>query len=161
MELGTEAILFARVDTCKMAPSGFFRSRTNVRQAIRKRKSATPRLREPMQLLRASIVLTDPLFVIHETRGVFLTTQPRAKGQHLASPCKPNRLSMSSRIVPSSSHIEGKTAVKACSYRPSLNCDSFSTTCVPHSALVSSLNSSLNSTLPRACALLISPSYLV
>ena len=85
MELEIKALLLACVDAHKMVPSRFSRSGTNVRQAIRERHS-TPRLREPVQLLRASIVLTKPLFDIHEARGPFLTTQPRAKGQRLASP---------------------------------------------------------------------------
>ena len=51
-----------------------------------------------MQLSRASIILTDPLLFrmaavpfgyIHEARGPFLTTQPRAKGRRLPSPCEP------------------------------------------------------------------------
>ena len=118
VELGIEAFLFARADTCKMAPSRFSHSGANVRQAIHERYS-TPRLRDPVQLLCASIVLTDPLFYIHEARGPFLTTQPRAKGQRLASPWEPNRLNTNTRIVQSSSCIEGKPAVKSCSYRPS------------------------------------------
>ena len=92
----------------------------NVHQTNRERYS-TSRLRDPMQLLRASILLTDPLFVIHKAQGPFLTNQPRAKGQRLASPREPNRLNTNKIIVPSSSCVEGKPAVKPCSCRPSPN----------------------------------------
>ena len=118
VELGIDALLFAGEDTRKMAPSRSLTAGTFVRQAICERYS-TPRLRDPMQLLRASIILTDLLFDIHEAWGPFLMTQPRAKGQHLASPCEPNHLSTNTRIVPSSSCMERKPAVKPCSYRPS------------------------------------------
>ena len=83
VELGIEVLVFTRVASRKMVPSCFTRSGTNARQAIPERYS-TPRLRDPMQLLHASIVLTDPLFDIHEARGPFLMSQPRVKGQRLA-----------------------------------------------------------------------------
>ena len=113
MELGIKALLFARVDVRKIAS---LVAVTNICQAIRERHS-TPRLGETMQLLCVSIVLTDPLFDIHEARGPFFMTQPRAKGQRLASPREPNRLSMNTRIVPPSPCIKGKLAVNPCSYR--------------------------------------------
>ena len=92
MELGIEALLFARVDARKMVPSCFLAAGTNnVRQVICERYS-TPRLRDVMQLLCSSIILTDPLFDIHEAWGPFLMTQPRAKGQRLGSPHEPNHL---------------------------------------------------------------------
>ena len=91
VELGIEALLCACVDACKRAPSRFSHSGTNVRQAIRERHS-TPRLRDPVSLHRASIVLTDPQFDMHEARGPFLTTQPRAKGQHLLDASKQSLL---------------------------------------------------------------------
>ena len=74
--------------------------------------------RDPVQLLRLSIVLTGPLFDIHKARGPFLMTQPRAKGQRLASPYEPNRLNTNTRIVPSSLCVEEKPVVKPCSYKP-------------------------------------------
>ena len=117
VELGIKALLFARVDVRKIAS---LVAVTNICQAIRERHS-TPRLGETMQLLCVSIVLTDPLFDVHEARVLFLMTQPRAKGQCLASPREPNRLNMNTRIVPSSSCVEGKPDVKPCSYRPSPN----------------------------------------
>jgi len=120
VEFVIEALLFARVDARKTAPSRFSRSGTNVRQAIRERHS-TPRLRDTVQLLCASIILTHPLFDTHEAQGPFLMTQPRAKDQRLASPCVSIFLSTNTRIVLSSSCVEGKTAVKPYSYRPSPN----------------------------------------
>ena len=110
----------ACTSTCRRAQNGAKSlSRSgNVHQEIHERYS-TPRLRDPMQLLRASIVLTDPLFDIHEARGPFLMTKPGDKGQRLASPRESIRLSTNTRIVPSSSCVEGKPAVKPCSYRPS------------------------------------------
>ena len=107
VELGIEARLLPCVDAHKMAPSRSLAVGTFVRQEIREWYS-TPRLRNPVQLLHGSIVLTDPRFDIHEARGPFLTTQPRAKGQRLASPRKPNHLNTNTRIVPSSSCVEGK-----------------------------------------------------
>ena len=80
VEFGIEALPPAPADAHKMAPSS--RSRTNVRKAIRKRYS-TPRLRDPVQLLHASIVLTDPLFDIHEVPGSVSHNQPRVDGQGL------------------------------------------------------------------------------
>jgi len=79
VELGIELLPPARAGACKIAPGHFSRSRTNVRQAICERHS-TPRLKDPVQLPHASIVLTDPLFDINEARSPSLTTKPRAKG---------------------------------------------------------------------------------
>ena len=120
MELVTEALVFARVDVRKMAPSHFSHSGTNVRQEIHTQHS-TPRLRDPVQPLHALIVLTDPLFDIHEARGPFHMTQQRAKGQRLASPRESICLIRNMRIVPSSPRIKGKPAIKPCSYRTSPN----------------------------------------
>ena len=118
----------------------------NIRQAIRERYS-TPRLRDPMQLLRASIVLTDLLFDIHEARGPFCMTEPRAKGQRLASPHESIRISMNTRIVPSSSYVKGKLAVKPCAYRPSSHyvlsrprASFILRSCLPHADLVCALS---------------------
>ena len=77
VELGIEVLLFAHVDMRKMAPSRFSHSGTNIVQAMRKRHS-TPRLRDPVQLLHGSIVLTDPLFDIHEAQGPFHTTSQKS-----------------------------------------------------------------------------------
>ena len=111
VELGIEALRFARVDAHKMVLNRYLAAGTNVHQAFHERYS-TPRLRDPVQLLHALIVLTDPLFDIHEAQGPFLTTQLRAKGQRLASPREPNHLNTNTRIVPFSSCVEGKPTVK-------------------------------------------------
>ena len=153
VELGIEALLFARVDAQNGAKS-LSCSGTSVPQAIRERYS-TPRLRDPVQLLRASIVLTDPLFDIHEFRGPFLMAHPRAKGQRLASSRESNRLSTNTRIMRSSSCVEGKLAVKPCSYRPSLSyvLSRLCAPLTPHSCVQSS-NSTLTDVTPNPCFLL-------
>ena len=85
----------------------------NIRKAICEWYS-TPRLRDPMQLLHASIVLTDPLSHIHETLRPVAYDQPIGDGQRLTSPREPNRLNTNTRIMPSSLFIKGKPAVKPC-----------------------------------------------
>ena len=151
VELGIEALLFACADMRKMAPSRFSCSRTNVGQAIRERYS-TPRLGDPVQLLRASIVLTDTLFDIHEALSPFLTIQPRAKGQRVPSPREPNRLNTNTRIMPSSSCIEGKPAVKPCSYKlsPSYALSQPRASLTPHSTVP--LHTDIVSALSRSLA---------
>ena len=106
--------------TCKCALKNgtwpLSRSGTNIRQAIHERDS-TSRLRDPMQLSRASIVFTDlllfriaavPFGYIHEAWGPFLMTQPRAKGSVLLHHASQNCLSTNTIIMQSSSCIEGK-----------------------------------------------------
>ena len=57
VELGIEALVFACVDV-QNGTKSLSRSGKNLRQAIRERYP-TPGLRDPVQPLRASIVLTD------------------------------------------------------------------------------------------------------
>ena len=71
-------------------------------------------------------------------RGPSHTTQPRDNGQHLASPHKPNCLSINTRIMASSSCVEGKPAAKPCSYRP---CPSYDLS-RPHTSLTPNLSNS-------------------
>ena len=117
VELGIEALLFARVDAHKMAPSCTLAAGTYIRQfmsGIQHQGSETPC---SCSVRRLSI--TNPLSDIHEALRPVAYNQPRVDGQRLASPHEPNRLSTNTRIVPCSSCIKGKPAVKPCSFRPS------------------------------------------
>ena len=90
MELGIEALLFARADVHnKMAHHRFSRSGTN---APRQSASGTPHQG------------SEPQFNCFMRRSSSLT-QPRAKGHRLASPHEPNFLNTNTRIVPSSSAL--------------------------------------------------------
>ena len=56
---------------------------------------------------------------INEAQRPCHTTHPIVNDRRLAPPRQPNRLNTNTKIVPSSSCVEGKSAVKPCSYRPS------------------------------------------
>ena len=147
----------------------------NIRQAIHERYS-TPMLKGPCAVCgiqpQCSRDPQDFLFIprsssptrrsqngaipfgdIHEARCPSLTSQPRDNGQRLASPREPNHISTNATIVPSSSCVEGKPAVKPCSYRPSPNyvlsqphASLTPHSCVPpHTDLVRALSRSLAS----------------
>ena len=92
MELGIETFRPARVDPPKNGTEPLSRSGKKVRHTIQEWYS-TPKLRDPMQLLHALIVLTDPLLfriapsssvTYTRHRGPSLMTKPRANGQRLA-----------------------------------------------------------------------------
>ena len=109
---GTSSCVRRRVQNSAKSLS---RSGPNVLQAIHERYS-TPRLRDPMQLKMAlSPLVTD----IHEASRLVSYDQRRVDGQRPASPREPNHLNTKTIIVPSPSCVEGKPAVKPCSYRPS------------------------------------------
>ena len=119
MELGIEVLCPALVDVPKkQGAKPLSRSGSNVRRAICEQYS-TPRLRDPVQLLRASIVFTDPLFDKHEAPGSVSYNPTKIQWPTSCSVREPIRLSMNMRIVQSSSCVEGKPAVKPCSDRPS------------------------------------------
>ena len=87
-------------------------------QAIRKRDS-TSRLRDPVQLSHASIVLTDPLLFrmaavpfgyIHEGSGSVPHDQTKEpKASVLLHHANQNHLSTNTIIMPASSCVEGKS----------------------------------------------------
>ena len=107
--------------TLKNGARPLSRSRTNVRQAINERNSIS-RLRDPVHLSRASIVLTDPLLfrmaAIHSlpyTRFRVCSSRPNQepKATSLLHHVSQNWLSTNTIIMPSSSCIEGKPFCRA------------------------------------------------
>ena len=118
LERGIEALLSARVDACKMAPSRSPTMGTFVRQSVSGTKHQGSESPCSCFVCRSS---SQTHYLTHEDRGPLLTTQPRSKGQRPASPCEPNSLNMNTRIVQSSSCVKGKPATKPRSHRPPPN----------------------------------------